>query len=112
MPDQGELSGRGWQVHTVAMVLRDERRRKRPPTKDGPRERRDEPAGVPWPAGGFDASPFSPAGEVQGLSRLADGLARSPLRRRWARRAAVGVASMILAVCFVALLIGALTGRG
>jgi len=59
-----------------------------------------------WPAGGFDASPFSPAGEVQGLFRFAIGAKGLRGRRPpWPATVAAAVIIGFVVAVFVVLLV-------
>ena len=49
-----------------------------------------EPYGTPWPSDDFEASPYSPAGELLGMSRLAHGITSA---RGWRR--VVGTALVV-----------------
>lgn len=64
------------------------------------------PPGVMWPSGGFDPSGFSPAGEVLGLSRLAQGVTGMRGRRPpLAATLAAGVVLSFLVLVVVVLLV-------
>jgi hypothetical protein len=50
----------------------------------------------PEPGSGFEASPYSPAGELQGMSRVTRGLGRRATTPRWARVTAMVLAGALL----------------
>jgi hypothetical protein len=71
--------------HTGGMVTK--RKRIPPPRRSLPRPqatyetKKVQPDGVMWPAGGFEADQYSPAGEVVVFANLFRGL-----QQRWRRR--------------------------